>query len=99
MPWSDVLLSLGLSAIFGLPLLGFVLYWTAEFLGLHVETRKRRLSAAEAEAVRAQVAELQAQVDGLRGSEARIAQLEEQLAFVERLLDARSPESALPPGR
>ena len=97
MEWSEIVLTLGLSAMFGLPLLGFGLYWTAEFLGLRVRERTRRLSASEAESLRAQIAALQAQVDQLRGGEARLDQLEEQIAFMERLLDERSPATTLPP--
>lgn len=86
-----------LTVLFGLPTLGFGLYWAAAFLELRVKAHRRRLSPTEAEAVRAQIAALQAQVDELRSGEARIAHLEEQLAFMERLLNERAPAPALPP--
>lgn len=87
-----------LAAVFGLLLLGFGMYWTAEFLGLRVEAHRRQLSTTETEALNAKIAALQADVDQLRSGEARIGHLEEKLAFVERLLDARAAASALPPG-
>lgn len=98
MSWSEVLLTLGLSTLFGLPVLGFTLYWVAEFLGLRVDAKKRRLSDTEAAALHAQLAALQTQVEQLQGSWDRVAQLEEQIAFVERLLDERASAGALPPG-
>jgi cell division protein FtsB len=89
MTWMEVVLTLGLSTLFGLPVLGFGLYWTAEFLGLRVERRKQALSAAQAE-------QLQAELLALRERVAELEQgvsLEERVEFLERLL----AEPALPP--
>lgn len=98
MSWSEVILTLGLSAIFGLPVLGFSLYWIAEYLGLKVKERKHQLSGKEAEELRAELARLQARLDQIQGNELRLGQVEEQLAFIERLLDERSAIAQLSPG-
>ena len=90
MPWSEVVLTIGLSSVLGLPVLGFTLYWIAEFLGLRVEERKRRLTVAEAEEVGAQIACMQAQINALQGTGERLASVEDQLVFLERLVDQRA---------
>lgn len=90
MPWSEAILIIVLSSVLGLPVLGFTLYWIAEFLGLRVEARKRRLTMAEADEVRAQIARMQAQIDELQSTGERLASVEEQLAFLERLVDQRA---------
>ena len=96
MEWKDVILTLGLSVIFGLPTLGFGLYWTAEFLGLKVKQRKRAISAAEAEALRAQLAALGERVSELEGTGERVARLEQEIEFLQRLLEQPNTAKPLP---
>lgn len=96
MAWSDVVLIIALSGIVGLPILGFTLYWIAELLGLRVEARKRRLTVAEAEEVRAQIARMQAQIDELQSTGERLASVEEQFVFLERLVGRRAENPHLP---
>lgn len=98
MPWSEVVLIIGLSGILGLPVLGFTLYWIAEFLELRVKERKRRLTTAEVGEIRAEITRMQAQVDQLRGTEARLESIEEQIVFLERLVDQSGAMPQLPRG-
>ncbi len=97
MEWMDVVLTLGLSLIFGLPTLGFGLYWTAEFLGLKVERRERAIPEAEAEALRAQLAALGERVSELEGTGERVARLEQEIEFLQRLLEQPNTAKPLPP--
>ena len=94
----DVVLTLGLSTIFGLPVLGFGMYWTAEFLGLRVERRKQALSAAQAEQLQAELAALRERVAELELSREQAELLAERVEFLERLLDQPSGAPLLPPG-
>jgi Tfp pilus assembly protein PilO len=87
MAWNEVVLTLGLSVVLGLPVLGFTMYWTAEFLGLRVERAKAGLSPHEAQELRAQVAALQARVAELEGVHDEAARLEERVEFLQRLLE------------
>jgi len=87
MAWNEVVLTLGLSVVFGLPTLAFGMYWTAEFLGLRVDRARRALSRAEAEELRAELATLHARVAGLEGAHEETLRLEERLEFLQRLLE------------
>ncbi len=96
MEWKDIVLTLGLSLIFGLPTLGFGMYWTAEFLGLKVERAKQALSAGDTKRIQEQLQALQQRVAELEQSGERVLELENQVDFLHRLLERPDDAMLLP---
>lgn len=98
MEWKDIVLTLGLSLIFGLPTLGFGMYWTAEFLGLKVDRRKQALAQGDTGHLQEQLQALQQRVAELEQSGERVLELENQIDFLHRLLERPDEPMLLPQG-